>query len=268
MVEEKRVTAVVEAIKRSRKYGDTSEETIRALAVAAVHHHKKPKAAIKAVRKQLHGIMAPYLGDPDYDEALARLTAVFAANDQEQIKATCADILDTHLSTRERQPLLPAFYDEIFAVTGKPKRLLDIACGLNPLAFPWMGLDTDTELYAYDIHEPRIEFLNGYFELQGLRPLAKVQDIAYRFPEEEADVALFLKEMPRFSRHYGELGRPLLEALRVRWLVVSFPAVSARGGRRLDGRYREFMHQLIEGHNWPITEMLFGDELLFCVQKM
>ena len=266
-MDDERLTAVITAIKQSKKYGDTSEETIRELSITALQQHKKPKAAIKAVRTRLHGIMAPYLGDPVYDEAMTALTAVFPTNDRAQINATCADILDTHLSTRERQPLLPAFYDEIFAVTGKPKTLLDLACGLNPLAFPWMGLDGDTTFYAYDIHEPRIALLNGYFRLEGLPEGAILQDIAHHFPEEEGDVALFLKEMPRYSRNYGNLGRPLLEALRVRWLVLSFPAVSAHGGRKLDGRYREFMHQLIDGHDWPITELLFGEELVFCIDK-
>jgi 16S rRNA (guanine(1405)-N(7))-methyltransferase len=266
-MDDEKLTAVITAIKQSKKYGDTSEETIRELSITALQQHKKPKAAIKAVRTRLHGIMAPYLGDPVYDEAVGELTAVFSTNDQAQINAVCADILHTHLSTRERQPLLPAFYDEIFAITGKPKTLLDLACGLNPLAFPWMGLDNDTAFYAYDIHEPRIGLLNHYFRLQGLPPLAKLQDIAHHFPQETGDVALFLKEMPRFSRNYGNLGRPLLEALPVKWLVISFPAVSAHGGRKLDGRYREFMYQLIDGHDWPITELLFGEEMVFCINK-
>ena len=67
------ITAVTEAIKQSRKYGDTSEATIRQLAEEAARQHKKPKAAIKAVRARLHSIMAPYLGDPDYDAAAERL---------------------------------------------------------------------------------------------------------------------------------------------------------------------------------------------------
>jgi len=97
---DEKLTAVINAIKQSKKYGDTSEETIRELSITALQQHKKPKAAIKAVRTRLHGIMAPYLGDPVYDEAMEKLTAVFATNDRAQINATCAEILDTHLSTR------------------------------------------------------------------------------------------------------------------------------------------------------------------------
>ena len=135
-----RVEAVVTAVKQSQKYGETSEQTIRLLAETAVRQHKKNKAAIKAVRTQLHSIMAPYLGDPAYEQAAGRLAAAFADGDSEQIKAVCRDILGDHLSTRERLPIMAEFYGQIFAVTGRPRTLPDIACRLNPLAWPWMGL--------------------------------------------------------------------------------------------------------------------------------
>ncbi len=181
-IDQSTVDAVVDAVKQSRKYGDTSEITIRQLAEEAVAQHKKSKAAEKAVRKRLHSIMAPYLGDPDYDVAARRLDDVFATGDRTLIDATCYDIQYAHLSTRERQPLLDTFYRDIFAITGPPRRLLDLGCGLNPLAFPWMDLPPTTEFLAYDIHEPRIDFINHYFALEGLEPLARVQDIALEPP--------------------------------------------------------------------------------------
>jgi 16S rRNA (guanine(1405)-N(7))-methyltransferase len=261
------VEAVVAAVKGSKKYRDASEETVRELAVAALRQHKRPKKAVKAVRSQLHSIMAPYLGDPDYEVGLDKLTAAYASGDDATIKAICLELMGAHLSTRERLPILTEFYPRIFEVTGKPRSLLDVACGLNPLALPWMGLEPAIEYHAYDIHEPRIQFLNRFFALQGLLQLAKLQDVAVRFPQERADVALFLKEMPRFARNYRGLGRPLLDALDVRYLVVSFPTISTHGGRNLTGRYREFFYELIDGHSWPVTELLFEGELVFCAQK-
>ena len=262
------VQAVVTAIKESKKYGNTHEATIRQLAQTAVSQHKKLKPAVKAVRKQLHSIMAPYLGDPDYAVATDQLTAAFDSDDQEQIQATCWQIMHSHLSTQERLPILDTFYKRIFAVTGPPQTLLDIACGLNPLALPWMGLSLPLNYYAYDIHDQRINFLNHYFQLQGLPPLARLQDVAHHFPQEPADVALFLKEMPRFERNYHGRGRPLLEAVPARYLVISFPTVSTHGGRNLTDRYRHFLYQLIDGHNWPVTELLFESELVFCIHKI
>ena len=267
--EEAVITAVTTAIKNSRKYGDTSEATIRQLAEEAARQHKKPKAAIKAVRTKLHSIMAPYLGDPDYTAVAQQLTEAFTNNDEERIIQLCLDSLEAHLSTRERLPIMADFYGQIFAITGQPQSIMDIACALNPLALRWMFPEFSNQLkfYAYDIHEPRIAFINHYFRLEGLEPLARVQDMAMNFPQEQADVALFLKEMPRFTRNYGDLGRPLLQALNVRWLVISYPSVSTHGGRNLTSRYRDFMHQLIDGLNWPVTELLFEGELVFVIQK-
>ena len=267
MNQESDIDTIVAAIKQSKKYRDTSEETIRQLVVVALKHHKKPKQAIKAVRKRLHSIMAPYLGDPDYEAASAALTAAFAIGDEEQIKQVCWDALYSHLSTRERLPIMKDFYHEIFQVTGTPRALLDIACGLNPLAFPWMNLPQTVQYYAYDIHEPRINFINHYFRLQSLPPLARIQDVALHFPKENADVALFLKEMPRFERNYPGTGRDFLAALPVRYLVISFPSVSTHGGRNLVKRYREFFDKLTAGRSWTVTELMFEGELLFVAEK-
>jgi 16S rRNA (guanine(1405)-N(7))-methyltransferase len=159
------------------------------------------------------------------------------------------------------------FYRQIFQITGVPHTLLDIACGLNPLALPWMNLTQSVKYYAYDIHEPRITFINHYFKLQALRPLARVQDVALNPPAEKADVALFLKEMPRFERNYPGTGRRFLSALPAHYLVVSFPSISTHGGRSLVNRYREFFQQLIAGHNWPVIELSFPGELVFVADK-
>jgi 16S rRNA (guanine(1405)-N(7))-methyltransferase len=265
------IEQLIDSLKQSRKYGATHEATIRELVLAESGHYKKAKQVEKAVRKRLHSIMAPYLGDPEYERATRELTAVFATNDPAQIKACCHDLLHDHLSTRERLPILDDFYRQIFAVTGRPRSLLDIACGLNPLAYRWMGLAGAPEpvhFYAYDIHAPRIDLINHYFGLEGLPALARLQDVAIDPPQETADLALFLKELPRFARNYGsDLARTFLHSLNVRWLVVSFPTVSTHGGRSLVERYRDYFNELIDPA-WPVTELLFDSELVMIAEKI
>jgi 16S rRNA (guanine(1405)-N(7))-methyltransferase len=262
-----RTGAIVEALGASKKYRDTLRETIQAVVQEEMSHHRTARQAEKAARKRLHNIMAPYLGDPDYGRATVALEAAFAAQDESDIQRVCLDILRSHESTGERLPILDRFYAEIFAVIGKPGVILDVACGLNPLAFRWMGLPATTRFYAYDILGPRIDLINAYFRLEGLPQLARLQDVAVQVPQEEGDVVLFLKELPRFERNYGKRGLALLEAVRVKNLVVSFPTISLHGGRSLLEMYRRYFHDLVAGKGWRITELLFDGELVFCVEK-
>ena len=193
---------------------------------------RSSKEALKAVRQKLHNIVAPYLGDPEYPAAERELAAAFASADPQAVRAACAGILSAHASTRERISILDEFYPRIFAATGKPAAILDVACGLNPLTFPWMGLPLTTRYHAYDIHGPRVEFLNRYFRLQGLAELAQQQDVLVHPPEEEAEVALLFKEAHRFEQRQRGCNAPLWDALRVRYLLVSLPTHS------LSGRFR------------------------------
>lgn len=264
---EKQIEIIVKSIKKSKKYRCTNIETIQELVKSELKHHKTGKKIEKAVRKRLHNIMAPFLGDPDYDSAASDLTHAFQSGNQETVKETCKRIMACHHSTKERLSILEQFYTKIFSVTGQPKTILDIACSLNPLSFLWMELPNNIEYYAYDIHEKRINFINTYFSLQGLPTLARVQDMSFHFPQEPADVALFLKELPRFERNYGKISLDLLDALRVRYLVVSFPTFSIRGNRILTKHYRDFFHRLISGKAWSVKEIEFESELIFCVDK-
>ena len=264
---EREVEAIVASIKGSKKYQDTYDGTIRTLVKTEVRRHKTRKQVEKAVRRRLHEIIAFYLGDPDYETAEIELRKAFQSGSSEAVMEICTRVLSSHVSTRERISIADRFYHQVFEVTGKPKIVLDLACALNPLMFSWMGLPETTKYHAYDIHERRVEFINTYFSLQGLHPLAKVQDIALELPVECGDLAFFLKELPRFEKNYGGLGLALVEALRVRYVVVSFPTASAHGGRSLLEHYRSSFHDFTVGRNWPVEEITFENELVFCIDK-
>lgn len=262
--------SVISQIRQSKKYRrmGVCEATIQDLIARELKHHKKKSNAIQAAKKKLHEVIAPYLGDPDYAAAEEQLETAISSGNPVVMKETCASIMAAHTSTRERLPFLDEFYSKIFDVTGRPQVILDIACGLNPLSFPWMSLPTTTRYYAYDIHEERIGFTNHYFTLQGLEPLAKLQDVLVNFPEEEGDVALILKEVPRFEKRLRGCTIPLFDALRVRYLVVSFASKNLTGRWSLAERYRQLFHSIIEQRPWGTIELEFENELVFCVDKM
>jgi len=252
-----------------RKYRDVDlpEDTLRDLLDQELPHYRNHKDAVKAVRKKLHNIIAPYLGDPDYPATAAALDAAFTSGDPAAVRAVCADILNAHASTRERQPMIDDFYQRIFAFTGTPRSILDLACGLNPFAFPWMGLPDRVEYHAYDLHRPRVELINHYFLLQGLAPLAESGDILVHPPQTRADVALFFKEAHRFEQRQHGCNRAFWQALNVRYLLVSLPTQSLTGRFELIERQRRLVYATLQGLPWQVTELQFDTEIVFCMDK-
>jgi 16S rRNA (guanine(1405)-N(7))-methyltransferase len=182
--------------------------------------------------------------------------------------SACERVLDLHSSTRERLPILDRFYATIFEFTGRPKAVLDLGCGLNPVALPWMGLGPGARYIALDIDADRVQFLNRYLALAGLEPLARCQDILVHPPEDAAGLAFLLKMSPSLERQESRATLEVLERLRTPFVVVSF-AVKSLGGREkgmVDHYGRHFL-DMVETHGWPVEELSFETELVFVVSR-
>lgn len=263
------IDAIVEELGRSKKYREAgiSRDTIRDIVVTELERQRNPKEAIQSARRKLHEVVALYLGDADYEHDARRLDDTFAVGDAAGVKAACAAIMARHDSTRERLPLLDTFYRRIWAVTGRPQALLDIASGLNPLAIPWMDLPPGARFYAYEIHQQRVDFLNHYLALQGVEGGAFMRDILVAPPEEGGDVALLLKELHRMEKRRRGIVLPLLDALDVSWIVLSSPTRSRTGRHTVVEAYRQQVHAMLADRPWPITEIEFENEWVYCVEK-
>ncbi len=260
------VDSIIQSILQSKKYRDIElcEETVRDLLHGELKHHKNTKSAIKATRKKLHRIVATYLGDPDYAEAMQELTN---AAQTDTLEGACTMLMQFHASTKERLKILDSFYATLFAHTGPPATILDIACGLNPLSFRWMRLPTTTRYYAYDIHQQRVDCINHYFMLEGLLPLAKMQDILVYYPQEQADVALVLKEIHTFERRKRGSSLALFNALNVRYIVATLPTRNLTGRRDREEYHRQLFYGIVDQMPWKITEISFENEMVFCIDK-
>ncbi len=263
---------LIAQIMQSKKYRDigVAKDTIRDILITELARQPNEKAAVQSARKKLHEVIALYLGDPDYDQAYDRLKTAYASGDEDEIKQTCADIMRDHDSTRERLPLLESFYSRIFEITGTPRRVLDIACALNPLTIPWMNLPPGAHFYGYDIHQQRMDFLDRYFALlpeKGITAQAIMQDILVNYPQESGDMALLLKEIHRMEKRRHGIVLPLLDALDVRWIVLSSPTHSRTGRHSTIDAYRQQVRGMIADRPWPVTEIEFENELVYCIQK-
>jgi 16S rRNA (guanine(1405)-N(7))-methyltransferase len=260
---------LAQSILASRKYRQLQlpPETVIDLIRHGLDIGLKPDQAVDQAREKLHNIVAPYLGDPNYDAALQELSNVGTFPDSESKREFCLRMLKSHASTRERIPHLADFYRQIFAITGQPRSILDLACAMHPFGYPWMELPAATLYLAYDLHQPRVDLINHFFSTAGISGQAIMGDILLYPPTQSADLAFFFKEAHRFDQRQKGCNRPFWLALNVRWLVVSLPASNLTGRFDLADRQRKLVSETLSGLDWPVTEIQVGNELVFCLRK-
>jgi len=260
---------LVETILNNKKYRDLGipRETMCDLIQREAEANQDEKVVTKNVRKKMHNIIAPYLGNPDYSEAILWLKQAYDSGNPDEIKEVCTRILNLHASTRERVPFLKDFYQQIFTIIGKPGSILDLACGLNPISLPWMDFPDHAQYHAYDIHTPRVKFLNQYLILASRQPLAEVRDILVNPPEIRGDVAFFFKEAHRLEQRRKGANRELWQVLKVETLLVSLPINSLSGQHDLSGQMRHLVENASQGLFTSIQEIRVGNELVFCIKK-
>ena len=259
---------LVDKIKASRKYSNTCEDTIRDVVAKALSSYQRPKDALKAAKTKLHRIQAAYLGNIHFEDDLDALAHLYSAGDMDGVKSICLKLMQEHASTRERVSILDRFYEEIFGVTGIPTTILDVASGIHPLSISWMGLPDDTIYRAYEIDQRLVNCLNRFFEIMGLEPLARVQDVICSPPEEAGDLAFVMKMVPCLERREKGCSIRLLENLKVRYIVVSFPIKSLSGrSKHMPSFYSQFFNDMVDGCGWEVTQLPINEELVFVVDK-
>lgn len=264
-----RIDDLVAKISGSRKYKHLHipPETIRDLVQQAASRGIPAVDIEKVVREKMHNLVAPYLGDPDYGKLKTELSSLPENMDSPELKEWCLAVLRTHASTRERIPLLDKFYTRIFEYTAKPRSILDLACGLNPFSIPWMNLEKDVRYHAFDLHQPRIDLVSSFLAHVGQKGTGIHADILVQPPPQKADVAFFFKEAHRFDQRQPGINRAFFQAIPVKCLLVSLPTASLTGRRSMLDQDRRLIEQAVSGLPWNVREILFENEIVFCIEK-
>jgi 16S rRNA (guanine(1405)-N(7))-methyltransferase len=260
---------VIARVAVSRRYRWVAEAVVERLADEELPKARNLADAEKRVKRRLHQIFGAYTGQADYSRLLLTLATAHASGEPEQLRADCRVAMAEHASTRERLPILDAFYDRIFAITGPPSSIVDIACGLNPLAVPWMGLPAGAHYSAYDIDRGLVELADGFLDLLDLPGTRALRDVVDDPPDEACDIALLLKSIPCIDQQHPDASAALLRSVgaRARWLVISFPTQSLGGhGKGMARTYQARFDTLSDELGWSdVTRIELPGELVFVV---
>lgn len=257
---------LVDTVLATSKYRAIAPDLVRNVGAQELDKRRTFKEAIKATKNKLHQIAAVYqTGHIRYDYWLQQLRD---APDQPALQAACASTMAHHVSTRERLPFIESFYTTLF--TGLPpiNTILDLACGLNPLAIPWMGLAGDVRYIAYDIYRDQADFLNRAFPLLGVRGRAHVVDLLQQSVLPTTDVALLLKTIPCLEQADKDIGQRLFNQIDAPVLIISFPLRSLGGHEKgMCEHYERHFYELVAGRDWTIDRYVFQSELVYRIRR-
>ena len=248
---------------KSKNYRDICPDTVRRVWGECAGKYKKPKDAEKAAREALHGITGAFMTPGEARQLAYDMQAWHV----DRTDLNLERMLSRHASTRERLPLkdTDALYTRVFDITGRPRSVLDLACGVNPLYLAARGIPT----VGVDISGSAVEAVNRFHDVYGMPARATCADVLCpgAIPAERFDAALLFKLLPLLERQRTGAATDVMRAVNAGYLVVSFPTRTL-GGRNVGmaAHYSEWM----ESHILPgrrVAGRFETDNELFYILK-
>ncbi len=282
VIEEPTIITLIQNIKKKKELSNVSNDFVRKAVQEYLKKNPKKithlknqksknyKEIIKQVRanlRKVYGLFRLQEQSTLRHELINKLTA-------SNIKQLTPEILATHASTKERLPIYTSLYKKIFAITGKPKNIIDIGCGINPFSIPYMNLKTLT-YHAYDISDDEVDHLTTFFtklqkansSFNGYADILDILQFQYLTNLENADITFLFKMTAVLDRGKGhKITELVLDALPSKYIVVSF-ATKTMSGKKMTAPKRKWMEWLCKRKNYKYKTITFANELFYVIKK-
>lgn len=265
---------LIKKIKEKKEFNSIEDRFVRAEIIKYFKQNPKAMQAMQEGR----------IRSEDYKQAIKNVRAVLrrvygvfltkATEDREKYlkEENFEKLLETHLSTKERISIYPVIYEKIFAITGKPKIILDLGCGLNPLSYPYMKIDA--EYYASELNEADCAFLEKCFAKMGikgkaialdLREAAENPSLLKKFPK--ADVCFLFKILDEVEQKKGrKASESLIKNIDADWLVISF-ATKKVTGKPMQYPFRRWLEQMLTRLGYEFEIIKEENEVFYVIRK-
>ena len=209
----------------SKKYRDICPDTVRRVWADCETRYKKAKDVDKAAREALHGITGAFMTPQEASQLVYDMHAWHCSKTDIGLER----MLSRHASTRERLPVadMDALYGRIFDIVVRPRSVLDLACGINPIYLGTRGIVT----VGVDISGQAVEAINRFHEIYGMPVSATCADLLCpgAIPARRFDMALLFKLLPLLERQRAGAAMEVMGAVNAEALIVSFPTRTLSG---------------------------------------
>ncbi|MBP7212842.1 MAG: hypothetical protein KBA03_01280 [Anaerolineaceae bacterium] len=269
MLPEDKVNAFIAKVQESSKYAQLDFTLVKQIAIEELRNQKDEKTALKTTRTRLHRLAGAFITTKlDYTK-WQDIFKVIPADNQEARNKTAKQMMKLHASTQERLPFLESFYQQALASIAPVHSVLDLACGLNPLAIPWMPLAEDAVYYACDVVKPMLGFIENYFEIINQNGEAFSSNLLTEIPSQKVELAIMLKLLPILDQVNPNASKRLLDSVQANHFLISYPSKSLGGREKgMKQTYAEHFARLVERENFSsIQHFEFPNETVYLISK-
>jgi 16S rRNA (guanine(1405)-N(7))-methyltransferase len=261
------IDTVYQRLKESKKYKYLCDDTLYRISDWALRRFEG-KQAVKAAKKKLHQVYGAYFEAFQPGKFQKQLNKMSSEPDKESLEAIALEIMESHTSTCERIPFMEQFYTDLFKRIEKPKKILDLACGLHPFTVLWMDLEPDVQYYAYDIDTRLIVLINTFFSYLNQSYKAQCSDILVSIPGIEADMVFLFKTLPCLEQQEKGVSEKIITSLKAKYIVISFPSKSLTGkAKGMENYYHTFAMELINRLNLEYFKLEYPNEVFYVLNK-
>ncbi len=170
------------------------------------------------------------------------------------------ELLKTHASTRERLPHYNVLKEIIKNLN--PKSILDIGCGLNPIALATQGI----VYHASDIKQDELNLVKEFFRQNHIKGQVFYADARTERNFPQADVSLLLKIVDLLDKKGHKTAESLLSSLNCRHVIVSF-STKTLSGRPMNHPQRGWIEHLAKRLGYTFTLVKTPNELFYLINK-
>ena len=221
---------------------------------------KKIVKDIRASARKIYGIFQPP------KELVLRDALKELSYDSEYVLC----VLESHLSTKERLADYETFFTDLESEFGKPTSVLDLACGLNLVAYYYYTKNLDTKYLANELSEIECEQLQSFLNYNNIDAKAVAFDCVKEtdsIPAQKFDWCFLLKALDTFEYQKKYITYDILKSINATVIIASFPIQNIRGmGMQRDPKINWF-EKMLERGEYQFKTRELGGEVIYIVTQ-
>lgn len=173
-------------------------------------------------------------------------------------KGKIEELLQTHTSTSERLSFYPKLKKIISTLN--IKSILDIGCGLNPIALA----EPDIIYYASEINEENLKLINDFFKKNKIKGKTFVYDLrkpSHNLPR--ADLCLIMKVLDLIERKKTQA---ILRKINCKYFLISF-STRKLSGKSMTHPKRNWFERILNELDYPFKIIQSENEIFYLINK-